>query len=88
MIFFMKKYILQRVIWIFVILVTTLTITYVLLKLAPEYPLEKTMKRYMARKQVEDGYYTSEYYDMNNPEHMAYLDEISLEMIITRLYLL
>ena len=34
------------------------------------------MKRYLARKQVEDGYYISEYYDLNNPEHMAYLDEV------------
>lgn len=75
----MKKYILQRVIWIFVILVTTLTITYVLLKLAPEYPPGKNdEKDTWLEKQVEDGYYTSEYYDMNNPEHMAYLDEIKL----------
>lgn len=73
----MKKYIIQRVIWIFIILVTTLTITYVLLKLAPEYPPAKNEEKDIwLEKQVEDGYYTSEYYDMNNPEHMDYLDEV------------
>ncbi len=79
MIFFMRRYIIQRVIWIFVILITTLTITYVLLKLAPEYPPGKNEEKDIwLEKQAEDGYYTSEYYDMNNPEHMAYLDEIKL----------
>lgn len=73
----MRRYIIQRIVWIFIILVTTLTITYVLLKLAPEYPPGKNDdKDIWLEKQVDDGYYTSEYYDRNNPEDMAYLDQV------------
>lgn len=41
----MTNYILQRIAWIFVILITTLTITFVLLKLAPEFPPTKNDER-------------------------------------------
>ncbi len=73
----MTKYIVQRILWIFVILVTTLTITYVLLKLAPEYPPQKNeeMDTWL-EKQVEDGYYTSLYLYTSDPEDMAQLDTI------------
>ena len=75
----MRRYIIQRVIWIFIILFTTLTITYVLLKLAPEYPPSKNEEKdTWLEKQVEDGYYTSRYLDMHNPDDMAYLEEVKL----------
>lgn len=55
----MTNYIIQRVIWIFIILATTLSITFVLLKLAPEYPPQKPEdKLSWLEKQVVDGYYT------------------------------
>ena len=73
----MKKYVIQRVIWIFIILFTTLTMTYVLLKLAPEFPPGKNEdKDIWLEKQVEDGYYTSDYLDKNDPDDMAYLEEV------------
>lgn len=73
----MTKYIIQRVIWIFIILFTTLTITFVLLKLAPEYPPTKNdEKDTWLEKQVTDGYYTSEYYYLDSPEDMAAVDLI------------
>lgn len=73
----MTKYIIQRVIWIFLILVAVLTITFVLLKLAPEYPPTKNdQKDTWLEKQVVDGYYTSQYYDVGNPEHMDEVDYI------------
>ena len=73
----MTKYIIQRIIWIFVILFTTLTITFVLLKLAPEYPPTKNdEKDTWLEKQVSDGYYTSEYYDANDPAEVAIVEEI------------
>lgn len=73
----MTKYIIQRVIWIFIILFTTLTITFVLLKLAPEYPPTKNEEKdTWLEKQVTDGYYTSVYYDANNPEDQATVQAI------------
>lgn len=73
----MTKYIIQRVIWIFIILFTTLTITFTLLKLAPEYPPTKNDERdTWLEKQVADGYYTSEYYNINDPEDMQQVDII------------
>jgi oligopeptide transport system permease protein len=73
----MTKYIIQRVIWIFIILVVTLTITFVLLKLAPEYPPTKnTDKDRWLTQQVNDGYYTVEYFDYNNAEHRAYVTNL------------
>lgn len=75
----MTKYIIQRVIWIFIILFTTLTITFLLLKLAPEYPPTKNEDKDMwLEKQASDGYYISEYYDKNNPEEVAIVNEIRL----------
>lgn len=68
----MTKYIIQRVIWVFVILFTTLTITFTLLKLAPEYPPTKNdEKDTWLERQVFDGYYTSEYYTVGDPEDEA-----------------
>ncbi len=73
----MTKYIIQRVIWVFIILVTTLTIQFVLLKTAPEYPPSKNdQKDQWLERQVSDGYYTREYYDINNPDDMVIVDEI------------
>ena len=73
----MTNYIIQRVIWIFIILFTTLTITFVLLKLAPEYPPTKNdQKDTWLEKQVADGYYVSEYYDADNPADVAEVNAI------------
>lgn len=73
----MTKYIIQRVIWIFIILVATLTITFVLLKLAPEYPPTKNdQKDTWLEAQVRDGYYTKEYYYNNSTEDMEQVDYI------------
>lgn len=73
----MRSYIIQRVIWIFVILITTLTITFVLLKLAPEYPPTKNdQKDAWLERQVSDGYYTSEYYDANDPDDIREVNAI------------
>ena len=73
----MTKYIIQRIIWIFIILFTTMTITFVLLKLAPEYPPTKNdEKDTWLEKQVADGFYTSEYYDATDPDELAIVDEI------------
>lgn len=73
----MGRYIFQRIVWIFIILFTTLTITYVLLKLAPEYPPTKNEEKdTWLEKQVQDGYYTSVYYSMDDPEDMAAVNYI------------
>lgn len=73
----MRNYIIQRIIWIFIILFTTLTITFVLLKFAPEYPPQKNEdKDTWLEKQVADGFYTKEYYDVNNGDEMAIVKEI------------
>ncbi len=59
----MRNYIIQRVIWIFIILFSTLTITFVFLKSAPEYPPAKTEdKDVWLEIQVANGYYTKEIY--------------------------
>lgn len=77
----MTKYIIQRVIWIFIILFTTLTITFVLLKLAPEYPPTKNdEKDTWLEKQVSDGFYTSVYYDATNPEHQQIIADIRVDL--------
>jgi len=73
----MTNYIIQRVIWIFIILFTTMTITFVLLKLAPEYPPTKNEEKdTWLEKQVSDGFYTSEYYDANDLDDLLIVDEI------------
>jgi len=76
----MRNYIIQRVIWIFVILFSTLTITFALLKLAPEYPPAKTEdKDVWLSHQVSDGYYLSEFYSVNNPDDMEEIARIRVE---------
>ena len=68
----MTKYVIQRIIWIFIILFVTLTITFVLLKLAPEYPPTKNeQKDTWLEKQVEDGFYTVDYYDADKISDIA-----------------
>lgn len=76
----MTNYILQRLLWIIVILYTTLTITFVLLKLAPEFPPTQTVERdTWLTSQYLDGYYTLETYSRNNPEDLITIEEIRLE---------
>lgn len=53
----MSRYIVTRVIWIFIVLFTILSVTFVALKLAPEYPPTKKEDRSVYfNKQVADGY--------------------------------
>jgi oligopeptide transport system permease protein len=76
----MRQYIFQRLIWIIVILFTTLTITFVLLKLAPEYPPTKNDERDIwLTRQYTDGYFTLEIYSINNPEQMNIVAKIRQE---------
>jgi oligopeptide transport system permease protein len=63
-----------------VILFTTLTITFVLLKLAPEFPPTKNDERdTWLTRQYNDGYYTLEIYSRSNPADMLRVEEIRLE---------
>jgi oligopeptide transport system permease protein len=77
----MTNYIIQRLVWVFIILFTTLTITFVLLKLAPEFPPSKNDERDIwLTRQYNDGYYTLEIYYLNNPQDVRKVeDEIALE---------
>ena len=62
------------------ILFTTLTITFVLLKLAPEFPPTKNDERdTWLTRQYNDGYYTLEIYSRSNPADMLRVEEIRLE---------
>lgn len=73
----MRNYIIQRVIWIFVILLTTLTITFTLFKLAPASPPEQPdMKDVWLEKQVYDGYYTVVYYDRGSAADLEEVERI------------
>lgn len=73
----MWNYIAQRVVWIFIILVAILTMTFVLLKIAPEYPPQKPEEKLSwLEKQVEDGYYTVERYDKDDPVTQDILDNL------------
>lgn len=70
----MSRYIITRIVWVFVLLVAILSVTFVLLKLAPAYPPttddEKTL---YYNKQVSDGYMTRE--RITDPEEMAMIRE-------------
>jgi oligopeptide transport system permease protein len=82
----MTNYILQRLVWVFIILFTTLTITFVLLKLAPEYPPSKNDERDIwLTRQYNDGYYTLEIYFLDNPDDVKKVEEeIALEKGINK----
>lgn len=55
----MSRYIVTRIVWIFVILVTVLTINFLLLKVAPAYPpATEEQKTIYFNRQVSDGYMT------------------------------
>lgn len=55
----MIRYIIVRVIWIFIILITILSLNFTLLKLAPEYPpVTEDERNLWLAKQVNDGYMT------------------------------
>ena len=76
----MRNYIIQRILWIFVILFSTLTITFVLLKSAPEYPPAKTEdKDVWLEQQVSSGYYLREYYAIEDDDDMAEVARIKIE---------
>ncbi len=78
----MRNYIIQRVIWIFIILITTLTITFTLFKLAPASPPEQPdLKDVWLEKQVYDGYYTVEYYDRNSAADLEAVERIKDENV-------
>lgn len=63
----MTRYIIVRTIWVFVVLITILTLNFTLLKLAPEFPptTEEARDLYYAR-QLKDGYMTVEVITDNN----------------------
>lgn len=76
----MTNYIIQRLVWVVIILFTTLTITFVLLKLAPEYPPQRNEdKDVWLTRQFNDGYYTLEFYDVFDPVDVRKVEEIYLE---------
>ncbi len=78
----MRSYIIQRILWIFVILFSTLTITFVLLKSAPEYPPAKTEdKDVWLEQQVSSGYYLREYYAIASEDDMAEVARIKIEYV-------
>jgi len=78
----MRNYIIQRVIWIFVILFSSLTITFVLLKTAPEYPPAKTEdKDVWLEQQVADGYYERDYYSVDDAEQMEEVARLRIEYV-------
>lgn len=53
----MTRYIITRIIWVFLVLITILSLNFCLLKLAPEYPPAKMEDKLMYyNKQVSDGY--------------------------------
>ncbi len=55
----MTRYIIVRTVWVFVVLLTILTLNFTLLKLAPEYPpTEKLQQQIYYTRQVTDGYMT------------------------------
>lgn len=65
----MSRYILTRIIWIFVMLVTILTLNFTLLKIAPAYPpTTKEERSIYFNKQVSDGY--MEFRLIDNPKEM------------------
>merc|ERR1711941_44231 len=75
-----RNYIIQRLIWIVIILLTTLTITFFLLKTAPEYPPTKLdQKDTWLERQVTDGYYTREYYNEDDADELAEYFEIKAQ---------
>lgn len=60
----MLRYIIVRTIWIFIILITILTLNFTLLKLAPEYPpTEEEARKVFYARQVADGYMTIDILD-------------------------
>jgi len=66
----MFRYIVTRIVWIFIVLFTILSLTFVLLKLAPSYPppTEEQRLQYFD-KQVSDGY--MEFRIIDEEEEMA-----------------
>lgn len=76
----MRNYIIQRIIWIFIILFSTLTITFVLLKSAPEFPPPKTEDRDVwLEQQVADEYYVRDYYQVDDLSDQAEIARLKLE---------
>ena len=73
----MIKYIITRVVWIFIILFVILSMTFILYKLVPEYPPSKNDDKDMwLETQYGLGYYTREKFDNNNPEELERFNEI------------
>lgn len=65
----MSRYILIRIIWIFIILVTILSLNFVIYKIAPSYPpTTKEEKSIYFNKQVSDGY--MEFRLVTDPQEM------------------
>jgi oligopeptide transport system permease protein len=73
----MTKYIIVRTIWVFVVLLTILTLNFTLLKLAPEYPPteEKQQQLYYSR-QVFDGYMEKDRINQTDPISELFVREV------------
>lgn len=65
----MLRYILIRITWVFIVLITFLSLLFVVIRLVPEYPpmTDKEIEQYYA-KQVTYGYMTSE--SVSDPEEI------------------
>jgi oligopeptide transport system permease protein len=66
----MLRYFLQRLVWVFIVLFTILTITFVFLKIQPEYPPTKydDKKAWLVRNWT-DGFMTRTIIDINYKEN-------------------
>lgn len=78
----MTKYVIQRVLWIGVILFIILSMTFILLKLDKDYPPNRMAdKDQWLTKQVSLGYYTVRTFDKDDPEAMREIDELLIEYV-------
>lgn len=76
----MTKYIIQRIIWIAIILFVVLTMTFVLLKIKPDYPPNRMAdKDTWLTKQTSLGYYTSEQYFKDSLTDIREVEALRLE---------
>lgn len=78
----MTKYIIQRVIWIAIILFVVLTMTFVLLKIKPDYPPSRMAdKDIWLTKQESLGYYTKLEFFKDSLTDMREVERLRLEAV-------
>jgi oligopeptide transport system permease protein len=60
----MLKYIGVRTVWVFIILLTVLSLNFLIFKIAPDYPpTTKEAREFYYVQQVADGYMTQKFVD-------------------------